>query len=401
MGKRERKGQKTSEKRVKFAPMPNGWVTAPLFPPLEQEKPYTVCFGENDRFKWTSGCENPFNKNYESPYLKGFDIRHYDLIALFISEIRKEKISKEGIYSTGYKTILESIGKSIGSKQIQYINNLLDDLWNTNLSLEDSVTGEASVFRALSSVNTEIKNGCKTLVSVQLSPEFIDFINRIQLFIPVRLDIKTQLPSPVAQSMYTYLPSRAVSYTKKKPWKISLTKLMTELQLPVEKYPTAFRRKTFFTQNKTSILSQLNGLPVASGHKFRVDLAPTKDGKDYNLLCWVDKIASPKGDCKVYEWWIESGGKEDEFYNRIRNKKPLDGYVIELLSELHMRPKRDHAYFEILQALYPGDFNEMIGEMHYRYLVGTVHNPNGFLIWTVKNAFYDAHGKVYHGSVKF
>lgn len=390
MEKTGRTTKKSTEKILKFVSMPHPWVSSPLFPPLPQTEPYTVYFGQNNKYKWTSGCDNPlpFKRDYKSPYLRGFDIRHYDLIALFITEFRKGTISENGDFVTGYKNLLNSIGKTIGSKQIQYVSLLLDDLWNTNLSLVDEETGKGSIFRTLSEIKTAEVNGYKTLTSVKLSEEFIEFIKTVESYVNLRLDVKSKLPSPVAQSMYTYLPSRAVSYSRAKPWKISLKKLMEELRLPVEKYPTKSERKCFFTQHKNSILEQLDGVPVACGNKFRVSLAPTKDGKDYNLLCWVDKINSPKEDCQVYKWWVESGGTSESFYEKITKKKPMDGYTIECLYDLGFTPKRDHAYFEMLEALYSEDFNELIGEMRYRYTVDhTIHNPRAYLAWQIKNNF--------------
>ena len=374
-------------KSLKFASFPPTWVVSPLFPPLPQTEPYTIVFGENNRYQFTSGCENPFNKKYKTPYRRGFDIRHYDLIALFMTEFHNGKINESGDYYTGCNNIIRAIGKTPGSAQREYIYTLLDDLWNTNLSFVDSATGQGSFFRALSEITTKEDGGSKVLVKVRLSEEFIKFMKAIEHYMFIRLDVKTKLPSPVAQSIYTYLPSRAVSCTREKPWKISLTKLMEDLRLPVEKYRTVSERKRFFTQHKTSIISQLDGCPVANGSKFRVELVPSKTKKDYNFVCWVDTTTAPR-DNKIFKWWIESGGTEADFIKKLSNKQELDVYEIECLKALGMSPKKDKIYFEMIKTLYSGDFSELVGDMHYRYTVNnSLDNPRGYLIWEIRNDF--------------
>lgn len=69
------------------------------------------------------------------------------------------------------------------------------------------------------------------------------------------------------------------------------------------------RRKQIFTQNRNSILSQLNGAEVIDG----ILRAETRDGSDYKLIFWIEQGNPPPGPAtppkksKLLEAWLKGG----------------------------------------------------------------------------------------------
>ena len=399
-------GKSCLKKQVKFAQLPSVWVSAPLFPPLPQAEPYSITFLDG-KYSWTTGCKNTlaYTRNYDSPYLRGFDIRHYDLIAAIISEYRKGHIDKSGKFFVSYKGLLSLIGKKTGTSPIKTISLLLDDLWNTNILWEDNEKKTAVLFRTLSKIETKIEDNHNTLVSIQLDPNFITFIDQIEKFISVRLDIKVKLPSPVAQAIYTYIPSRAIYATVKEPWRISLTTLMKELRLPLEKYSSKSEKKKLFTQNKTSIMQQLDGQPLRSGDLFRCALEEKKDRSDYYFCCWVQKIEKRTKDSRLLQCWKDAGRDVKVFYKLIDEKKPLTRKTIEDLKEMGLDPIKDRAYFEaakaILAYLGDSDFEGFIADIKCKYDEGIVHQPWALLAYNIRQMInpqsdmFDSNGAAY------
>ena len=394
------------KKQVKYAQLPSVWVSAPLFPPLPQDEPYSITFLDG-KYSWTTGCKNTlaYTREYDSPYLRGFDIRHYDLIAAFISEYRKGHIDKTGRLFVSYKGLLTLIGRTNGTSQIKTISLLLDDLWNTNILWEDNEKKSAVLFRTLSKIETKTEDGNKTLVSIQFDPNFITFIDQIEKFISVRLDVKVKLPSPVAQAIYTYIPSRAIYSTEKEPWRISLTTLMKELRLPLEKYSSKSERKKLFTQNKTSIMQQLDGQPLRSGDLFRCKLEEKKDKKDYYFCCWVKKIEKKTRKSPLLQCWIDAGLDVKIFYKLIDERKPLTRKTISDLKYMGLDPVKDQAYFEaaksILAYFGDSDFEGFIADIKCRFDEGTVRQPQALLAYNIRQKInplsdmFDSTGKAF------
>ena len=385
--KKSAKPRFKKQSSVRFAQLPRSWVTAPLFPPLPQAEPYSITFLDG-KYRWTTGCKNTltYTREYDSPYLRGFDIRHYDLIAAFISEYRRGHIDKTGKLFVSYKGILALIGRNSGTSPIKSVSLLLDDLWNTNILWEDNEKQTAVLFRTLSKIETKKENGNNTLVSIQLDPNFITFIDQIEKFISVRLDVKVKLPSPIAQAIYTYIPSRAIYSTEKEPWRISLAILMRELRLPEEKYKSA--REKIFTQNKTSIMKQLDGVQLRSGDLFRCKLEEKKDKTDFYFCCWVQKIEKKVKNSALLQCWKDAGRDVKVFYKLIDECKPLTRKTVEDLKDMELDPVKDKAYYEAAKAIFSylgdPDFEGYIADIHARYEEGSIHKPWAVIAYNIR-----------------
>ena len=149
---------------------------------------------------------------------------------------------------------------------------------------------------------------------VALSPEFFGLLQEWEHLARIRLDVLTSLTSPTAQAIYTFLPSRAVHHTADDPFTIRLANLLEQLCLPVPAHKS-LRKKTF-TQNKNSIIAQLDGKQVLKG-VLRVALVETKDGSDYNLAAWVEKNETPAAPAapksKLLDIWRARGRSKKDF----------------------------------------------------------------------------------------
>lgn len=120
----------------------------------------------------------------------------------------------------------------------------------------------------------------------ELSSEFYGFFNRLADLAHLKYDVFTAIPSPLAQAIYLYIPSRASHHTEQAPFQITLTNLLTQVsyEVPVD----MAGRRTLFTRGENSILRQLDGIETLSG-RFRVRLTKTADGSDWTLQAWVEK----------------------------------------------------------------------------------------------------------------
>ncbi len=381
---------------LQYFEVPKNWVSAPLFPPLPQTEPYSVEFGYDPnsripKYRWTTGCDIPleYRRPHEkSPYLRGFDTRHSDLIYLFMTEYQAKRIPASGEYIIGYNKLLEKIGKTTGPKERKYISLLLDDLYNINVFLEDLSTGKGYIFRPIKTLETKMVGKERTLANLCLDERLISFLNTIEDFLHFRFDVKASMSSTVAQAMYTYLPSRAVSHKEDNPWKIRLENLMAELKIPMEKYKGKARRKQFFTQNKKSILSQLDGAPIATGDLLRVKLEPTKDDTDYNLCLWTEAYTQKPRDSKVLTWWLDAGRDPKEYAELVRNKRQISCSTYEHLQCMGFDPAKDKNYFELCQALYPHDFDEYISMLYARWLNWQIRNVFAVFRTEMQDSFF-------------
>ena len=98
---------------------------------------------------------------------------------------------------------------------------------------------------------------------VTLNPDFFGLLQHIENLAGLRLDVLIGMTSDAAQSIYTYLPSRAVHRSSANPFEITLTTLMEQIGLNVP--PHKSKRHQIFTQRSPSIVNQLNGAETLTG----------------------------------------------------------------------------------------------------------------------------------------
>jgi hypothetical protein len=153
-------------------------------------------------------------------------------------------------------------------------------------------------------------------------------------------------------------------------------------------------RKKLFTQNRTSVLAQLDGRELING-VLRVDLAETKDGTDYNLLAWVEKDtlditpAQPRlAKSKLLSLWLATGRSKVEFDRRMKQRQPLSDYAEELLAKAKVTIDGSRTFFEMTCALLGENrFHAILSEAKGDALEGDPGNhPTKRLIYRLTEA---------------
>ena len=145
--------------------------------------------------------------------------------------------------------------------------------------------------------------------------------------------------------------------------------------------------KKNFTQNRFSILSQLDGKEILNGI-LRVSLADTKDASDYNLLAWVEKAGVPSPDqppicnSKLLEAWCAAGRSKQAFDQRLKYIEPLSFYTRELMERANVAIDGNERFFEMAAALLGNRFELILCEAKRDAVEGDPgHTPTGRLIY--------------------
>ena len=234
------------------------------------------------------------------------------------------------------------------------------------------------------------------LDEVKMSPEFHRLLLDISELAHLRIDVLNRIASPIAQAIYTYLPSRAVHHkSKADAFEITLSTLLKQIGQPVP--PAKSQRAQVFMQHATtragSIMAQLNGLETLS-YVLRVDLTETTDGADYKLLAWVEPrplaaLGQPKAPKeagrpprKLMAAWLASGGTDEGFRELMKRQADLTDYERELLTAGRIAVEGSETFFRMAKTL--------LGEARFDILLGeakgviledqAVSNPTGLLI---------------------
>lgn len=386
--------QKTISK-VLTPSVPKELITAPVFAATRQTGSRTL---DIDGVKWTLGAPRPDMRQF-SP---AFDIRHGRLCFALLS-FRDRLINGREIRFSINELAHRMANSNNGQYSRQLLNLLFDlrDTWiqleypdtsKTNFSVIESLRVNNKPVRRSDAADVIKQQGELWLDFVNLSPEFFGLMQRIEKLGRIRLDVLNEITSPLAQSIYTYIPSRAVHHTQLSPFAIRLTNALEQLSHPVPPYKSF--RKNLFTQNRTSVIAQLDGRELIDG-VLRVDLAETKDGTDYNLLAWVEKDTSDitpaqprQAKSKLLSLWLETGRSKVDFDQRMKKRQPLSDYAEELLTKSKVTIDGSRTFFEMTCALLGENrFHAILSEAKGDALEGDPGNhPTKRLIYRLTEA---------------
>ena len=206
------------------------------------------------------------------------------------------------------------------------------------------------------------------LDEIELSPEFANLLVDYSRSMDLNFDTLREIKSGIVQSTYLFLPSRAVHHSKENPFKVTTSRLWLDLELdPAPKS----RRRQILTQNKPSIIEQLDGLKLLSG-RLRVALEETVDKSDWNLLAWVEKSPQPfLSGGKLRDAWLASGRSQEGFKTRIDKVQNLDSYETDILSFLGIDIEAGELFFCHAKALLGGlAFAKLLSEAKADLLEG-------------------------------
>ena len=373
--------------------VPREMIVAPFFAAVKQSKEREIVV---DGKRWVIGLDHP-TKRRSSPAL---DMRHGRACFTLLSFRDRLQNGREIFFSMN--EFCRRYASSQGGRYAREILNILFDLQDTWVAREID-SGKVEYFQILGDIKIHQKTARRHdalkalsmqqemwLDRVTLSPEFFGLLKRWEELARICLHVLTSIRSPKAQAIYTYIPSRAVHHTKSKPFSINLATILEQIGAPV---PTAkSKRKQVFTQNKNSILSQLNGAEIIDGI-LRVEMVETRNGSDSKLIFWVEKnndskpVIPPKKP-KMLEAWIKGGHSQTSFQERLKKAKSLEYHHRELLDRAGVKLEKTEKFFEMAHALLGPRFEKILSEAKGNTLEGDPgNNPTGRLIYRILYEF--------------
>lgn len=366
--------------------LPQPYGKAPIFAPTVQEKTRIVNVEDS---VWEIGVTDPDSREVSSKFLRGFDVRHAQVIFGLLNYYHRNGYSYDAEVDMSYNKLMDICGFSHG-KQDSIVKEILADLKYTTTAIRRG--NERTLFTVIGEISKkqDLEKDRTHLKYIVFSRSFIDMLDQHHQFFSFYMAFWNKLPSKIAQAIYLYLPSRAIEKTSfQNAYKIKLENLMTQLGMPVPKYKS--ERRKVFSQHKSPVITQLDGAPIHHNKVLRVELAETKDKTDYNLCAWTEiakDYVEPEFNTSsnLAVWWQESGGTLREFQERMRRKPFLNDYEAQNLKNAGINVKKDMTFLRMSKALLGQCiFSEITGTMNmleqteqlnspYRYLIGAVHN---------------------------
>jgi Replication initiator protein A len=342
---------------------PKLFFIAPFFPGVANKMQHEVEHG--DRI-YRIGGVHPFPRP-EIPLPRALDIRHCRALFVLLS-FRNENGNQGRIISFSMYEFSRRFASSVGGAYHRHLKQLLGDLADTWIQITEKSTGKVFYARLLDKMDvcqTPIRrsdapdavNGQMTLriQAAVVSDWFYEMLSCIIELMWLKLDVFTSIRSPNAQSLYMFLPSRAVGKTEQNPWEINLTKLLG--QIGYDHVPTSrSKRIQLFTQNKNSVISQINGIPISKGALRAALRIPQDRKKDAFLQVWQElpkdggNTINPNS--KVYQAWTLNGGTPAEFSRRLKLQRPItEDYALSLLRAAGVNLAKDHVFLRQVRAL--------------------------------------------------
>ena len=378
--------------------IPQIWGKNPIFAAVKQQ--HTTEVRLSDGAVWKMGVQPPFGSISNPDYLKGFDIRHAEVIFKLLAFYRKNDIDFNHKVDISYYKLLQIIGWKRCSKSMATLKEILGDLSNiwTQIIINDNHYIKFQILSAEEIGYIHNQDNSK-LRYIQFAPTFLEFLGDIEKFFSIRLDIFNSLSSSIAKAIYLYLPSRALKNTEKSPFKITLTNLYRQINIKIPVYKSDRFKKMI--QHKRPIINQLDNALINYNKKLRVKIEETKDGKDYNFCAWVEEIAekdfNTPGKDSLRTWFINgrkhASNSSKEFDELVKNIVPLDMYQTETLQEAEINIEHSKIFLEQSKALLGRNkFDELCADVKGRVLssiysdsVRPIKSPIAYLIALVRS----------------
>jgi hypothetical protein len=392
----------TSEPEWNRVLAPKDYFLGPVFAAVPQTGVREV---EVLQRRYRIGGFHPMGGSEHTPAL---DVRHARVIFSLLS-FRDESFNEDGtrLIRFSFNELCRRYARSNGGRYSREIKKLVRQIMDSYIRITDTQTNISHSYRLIERIDTEERpprrrdsklarsnqtelwfNGCV------LSPEFAGLLSRISELQHLRLDIFNSIRSPLAQAIYLYIPSRASHRRKHNPFKISLKLLLEQVSFSPVPHQKC-RLHKLFTQHANegrSILQQLDGLPTLKSI-FHVDIAPSSDGADWNLLAWVDggaeKLTVQHAESKLDAAYLASGRSRESLAHVRANVRPLSSYEIDLLEKAEVRLDGNEPCFKLAKAmLSPAQFDMLLAEAKSDALEGrkAKKNPTARLIWRLRQA---------------
>lgn len=387
--------------RAELVAAPKDYFLGPVFAATKQTGPREVTIGDR---RYQVGGFHPIMRNLSPPAL---DVRHARAIFALLSFRDPFADDETRLIRFSFNEFCRRYANSNGGRYSRAIAEIVHDLMDSYIRVTDLKTGKAHSYRLIERVDIEDRpirrkdadlaksphqlemwfNGCT------LSPEFAGLLNRISELQHLKLKVFTAIRSPLAQSIYLYIPSRAYHHDEANPFEINLSTLLQQVSFPIPHHKS--KRKELFTKHHEegrSIFQQLDGIETLSG-KFRVALAETADGAEWKLQAWVEKQlkkSKPTSDnSKIFAAYLKSGRPRELFDLALSSIPELTGYETDLLETAKIKLDGSRRFFEMAKALLKeARFHNLLSEAKGDALEGrkVTKNPTARLIDRIMKA---------------
>ena len=386
---------KTTPPKLITVPAPRDYFLGPVFAATRQTEGREIVIGDR---RYLIGGFHPLrrdNPRHNIPSPPALDVRHARAVLALLSF--RTPFEQDRLIKFSFNELCHRYARSNGGRYARDLANVIGDLLDSFIRITDLRNGYAHEYRMIERIHIEkrpARGNPEQLEtwfhSVTLSPEFSELLAKIADLQHIKLPVFTSIRSPLAQSIYLFLPSRAHHHTEADPFETTLTTLLTQVAHPIPTYKSD--RRGLFTQNKNSIISQLDGKETLSG-VFRVRLAETADGADWKLQCWVEPTPRqlPKAfpDSKMIAAWLAAGNSREELARRLATIAPLDCRDLELLALAQVRLPGCEPALKLAKALLGGTrFEGLLAEAKGDALEGrpTTKTPNHRLMSRIMEA---------------
>jgi len=282
---------------------------------------------------------------------------------------------------------------------IQKVSTILTDLENCWIRLETPT--EVRVFRILVTASlkeSKDEDNRKTKIGIIFTEEFCHLINTtLQLQVLEFGELK-QITSDIAAAIYVTLPSRCITRTKDNPYTVPVNELLADVGHPDGRNIKPWLASQIFTQNKNSVLNQLNGRFVSKNRVLRVELSSAGFGEYARLVAYtVDPCEESKHsdtpalgeinkNSKLYTTWAKAGGSDVVYADRLsRTPTNLDEYELGVLTMIGFSNIDQSLKFLCMVKALIGRsvFTETLGELKSSInerRIGVIDNINGYVV---------------------
>jgi len=314
------------------------------------------------------GGFHPFPRP-DVPNPKPLHVNHGRALLVLVYLAKLANDAGQRTFSFSMYEFAKLYANSNGGKYNRHLQRILGDLTDTWIRITDKETGVITTVRLLEKIEicqtpvrrrdaSEAVNGQMNLKiqSCTFSVWFYEMMTCLEEVMHLKLKVFTSIRSPIAQSTYMYIPSRAVGRSENNPWKIGLAKLLD--QVGCTTIPTArSKRIQLFTQNgDNSVIKQLDFKPISRG-VLRVRLViPEEKEADAYLEFWQEKektnVRPINLNSKIFRAWTQSGGTEVEYRDRIKNQRNItDDYELDLLKSIRVAMPANMVFQMQIRAL--------------------------------------------------
>ena len=344
--------------------VPKAYVTNPIFSAKPTTERRTVYLSNGTRY--TIGG----NLLDTGQYAPALDVRHLRLLLVLLL-FRQRAYPPPTKITFSMNEACHHYASSQGGRYSREIMRLFEDLKNSCFEVQELGAKDFFIYPILKDFRVRGRYRRRKPLSHEMQRELhLEYAELHEDFIPilvetVHFDLAAfkKMTSPIAQAIYAFIPSRATHRPESHPFSITISTLLKQIgaSIPKEKWA----RKKLFTQNKFSILNQLNGAPTRTGF-LRSTMEETSDKDDYKLLFWEEKTPIQSGSVRsntrsqgnkpfvsnvFLGIWMDAGGTYEGYQSKTHRLPTIDSYELDMMHVAKIQIDGNKRAFQVAKAL--------------------------------------------------